>query len=60
MATSAMHSGELTLRAVPYIFIIELTIVSTVVRDGQLLVAHINSVARARFTLDHFAKGLRN
>ena len=58
MATSGMHSDELTLTAVPYIFIIELTIVSTVVRDGRLLVAPINSVARARFTLGHFAEGL--
>ena len=50
MATSGMYSNELTFCAVPYIFNIELS----------YLVAPMNSMARARFTLDHFAEGLRN
>ena len=56
MATSGMYSDELTLRAVPYLFNVELNILSTVVRDGRLLLAPINSIARARFTLDHFVE----
>ena len=60
MATSGMCSDEPTLCAVPYILHLELTIVSAVLRDGRLLVDPINSIARARFTLDHFAEGLRN
>ena len=35
---------------------VELNILPTVVRDGRLLVAPINSIARAGFTLDHFAE----
>ena len=51
-----MYSDGLTLRAVPYFLNVELNILPTVVRDGRLLVAHINSIVRAGFTLDHFAK----
>ena len=56
MATSGMYSDELTLRAVPYLLNVELNILPAVVRDGRLLVAPINSIARAGFTLDHFAE----
>ena len=56
MATSGMDSDELTLRAIPYFFNVKLNILPTVVRDGRLLLAPINSIARARFTLDHFAE----
>ena len=51
-----MYSDGLTLRAVPYFLNIELNILPSVVRDGRLLVAVINSIARAGFTLDHFAE----
>ena len=56
MATSGMYSDELTLCPVPYFFNVELNILPTVVRDGRLLLAPINSIARARFTLDLFAE----
>ena len=51
-----MYSDGLTLHAVPYFLNVELNILPTVVRDGQLLVAPINSIARAGFTIDHFAE----
>ena len=56
MATSEMYSDGLTLCAVPYFLNVEQNILPTVVRDGRLLVASINSIARAGFTLDHFAE----
>ena len=56
MATSEMYSDGLTLRAVPYFLHVELNIFPTVVREEQLLVAPINSIARAGFTQDHFAE----
>ena len=57
MARSGTHGDKLTLGAVRYIFHVELTMVSIVVRDGWLLVAPINCIAGARFTLCHFAEG---
>ena len=60
MATNGMYSNEPTLHALPYILNIELAFLSAVVRDGRLLVASINSITRASFTLDHFAEVLRN
>ena len=51
-----MYSDGLPLRAVPYFLNVELNILPTVVRDGRLLVVSINSIARAGFTLDHFAE----
>ena len=56
MATSGMYSDGLTLCAVPYFLNEELNILPTIVRDGRLLVAPINSIVRAGFTLDHFAE----
>ena len=56
MATSEMYSDGITLCAVPYFLDVELNILPTVVRDWRLLVAPINSIATAGFTLDHFAE----
>ena len=56
MTTSGMYSDGLKLRAVPYFLNVELNILPTVVRDGRLLVAPINSIVRAGFTLDPFAE----
>ena len=53
MTTSGTYGDELTLRAVQHIFNVELTIVSTLLKDGRLLIAPINSIARARLTLSH-------
>ena len=57
MTTCGTYGDELTLLAVPYIFNVELTIVSTLLKDGRLLIAPINSVARARLTLRNFVEG---
>ena len=60
MARSGTNGDKLTLGAVPYIFHVELTMVSIVVRDGWSLVAPINCIAGARFTLGHSAEGQVN
>lgn len=57
MASSGTYIDEVKLHAVPHIFNVKLTILSTVVRDKQLLVAPINSIAWARLTLSHFGEG---
>lgn len=57
MASSGTYIDEIKLHAVPHIFNVKLTIPSTVVRDKQLLVAPINSIAWARLTLSHFGEG---
>ena len=57
MASSGTYSDEVKLHAVPHIFNVELTILSTVVRDEQMLVAPINSIAWARPTLSRFGEG---
>ena len=60
MARRGTYGDKLTLGAVPYIFHVELTMVSIEVRYGWLLVAPINCIAGARFTLGHFAEGQMN
>ena len=57
MASSGTYSDKVKLHAVPHIFNVEVAILSTVVRDEQLLVVPINSIAWARLTLSHFGEG---
>ena len=60
MERSGTYGDKLTLGAVPYISHVELTMVSIVVRDGWFLVAPINFIAGARFTVGHFVEGQVN